>query len=78
MTIALPSITPSETSLLQVRAQFNPSGLSGVDRVKLFAAALITELEPIKAQGGEAGRCAAIAITHIETGAMFGVKAVTT
>lgn len=71
----------SEKSLRQVRANFNPSGFGNVDRAKLLCAALITEAEhaaSAKDAQDEARRCSAIARTHIETGAMYIVKALTT
>lgn len=67
----------SESSLGIVRASFNPSAKPEVDQIKLLAARLITLMEPIRDARGDAGRCAALAITQIETACIFGVKAAT-
>lgn len=56
-----------------VRVRFNPSNSGAVDRIKTLAAALINEIEASE----DSGRCAALAKTAIEEGAMWGVKAVT-
>lgn len=74
------SVTPNDLSQSakdMVRAQFNPSGLTGVDEIKALFAALITRMEPIRDARGDGGRCAAIAITQIEGAAMWAVKAAT-
>ena len=70
-------IALSETALRTVRRTFNPSGQTRVDRIKLLAAALISEAEAIRDEPGADKRCAALAITNIETGAMYAVKAAT-
>jgi len=57
----------------RVRADFNPSGSGAVGRIKTLAAALINE---IAASGGDP-RLAALAMTSVEEGAMWGVKAAT-
>lgn len=67
-------------ALRLVRASFNPSGNEGVDRAKLLCAALIEEANNAASSegaGDEERRCAAIARTQVETGAMFIVKALT-
>lgn len=67
----------SPTALDQVRGKFNPSGLGAVDYAKALGAALITAMEPTRDARGEGGRCAAIAITNVETATMYAVKALT-
>jgi hypothetical protein len=79
----------SKTARDMVRASFNPSGISHVDRIKLLAAALITACEVVR-DGRDSGaddpgypakpdaaREVALAITNIEQGAMWAVKAAT-
>lgn len=66
----------SEQAARQVRADFNPSMSAEVDDVKALSAALLTRLDQIAERSGAARECA-IAKTHIETAAMFGVKAAT-
>lgn len=62
----------------RVGVSFNPSGSSAVDRIKATAAALIDELAPIAGERDHPGaRCASIAMTEIESAAMWAVKAVT-
>ena len=56
-----------------VRAGFNPSKLSGVDRLKVLAAAFINEVE---IQGVDS-RAAAMAQTAAEEAAMWAVKSAT-
>lgn len=70
-----------ERSMNQVRASFNPSGSEKIDTAKVLCAALLTYATHAAAgenAGDEERRLAAIARTHIETGAMFIVKALTT
>ncbi len=62
----------SQAALDRVRASFNPSDKPRVDRIKLLAAALISEIED-----GPSSREAALAVTNIEQGAMWAVKAAT-
>lgn len=73
-------IPVSEKALHIMRANFNPSGVSAVDKAKLLAAALLTQAEDA-ANAPEAtkehGRCAGTALHYIETGAMYAVKALT-
>lgn len=62
----------------RVGITFNPSSNPAVDSIKSKAAALIDELAPIAADRDHPGaRCASIAMTEIESAAMWGVKAVT-
>ena len=63
---------------------FNPGGNETVDKLKRAAADLIDLVEAIKApedptqlQPSEVGRLKALAITNIENGAMWAVKAAT-
>lgn len=69
----------SETALKAVGFDFNVSGSQLVHRIKALSAALITEMERLRAQSGDAGvtRHASIAITDIETAQMRAVKAAT-
>lgn len=56
----------------------NPSNNAQVDDIKRRAADLIDVLAPIAADRDHPGaRCASIAMTEIESAAMWGVKAVT-
>ena len=75
--IAISRDDVSESAAGMVRASFNPSGLGGVDEIKLLSARLITLMEPIRDARGDGGRCAAVAITQIEGAAMWAVKAAT-
>lgn len=66
----------------RVGVSFNPSKLAHVDHIKRLAADLINYLELIRegppAQNdAEIARLLSLAQTHIEDGAMWGVKAVT-
>ncbi len=62
----------------RVGVSFNPSGSEAVNSIKAKAAALIDELAPIAANRDHPGaRCAAVAMTEIESAAMWAVKAVT-
>jgi len=57
---------------------FNPSGDTTVALIKSKAAELIDQLAPIAADREHPGaRCASIAMTEIESAAMWAVKAVT-
>lgn len=62
-----------------VGSTFNPSGNEKVDQIKKMAAYLINEIEDIKYSDtpDESARCASIAITNIEQGVMWAVKAAT-
>lgn len=62
----------------RVGATFNPSASGAVDLIKMRAAELIDFLQPIaKDPAHPGGRCASIAMTEIESAAMWAVKAVT-
>lgn len=62
----------------RVGINFNPSGNQKVDEIKRRAAELIDILAPIAAEREHpGGRCASIAMTEIESAAMWAVKAVT-
>ena len=62
----------------RVGIDFNPSGSEEVIAVKKAAAAFIDMLEPIAGDRNHPGAgCAAIAMTEIESAAMWAVKAVT-
>ena len=56
-----------------IRATFNPSGSSGVDRLKALAAALINEIDV----QSKDGRLSALARTAAEEAAMWAVKSAT-
>lgn len=76
MNILVNSEAVSATAKEAVRFSFNPSAIDRVATVKLLAAALIQECEEIRAEG-KAAREASIAITEIESAAMWAVKAAT-
>lgn len=62
----------------RVGVSFNPSNNPDVDRIKAAAANLIDMLAPIAGNRDHPGaRCASIAMTEIESAAMWAVKAVT-
>lgn len=62
----------------RVGVTFNPSANPAVDDIKRRAAELIDLLGPIAASRIHPGaRCASIAMTEIESAAMWAVKAVT-
>ena len=62
-----------------VRTTFNPSASGSVDVLKQGAAMLIDELHKLRLDAftDEAKRCYSIAITHLETAAMYAVKGAT-
>lgn len=63
-----------------VGLSFNPSGNNEVDSIKRKFAAIIDELHEIRQRenvGGEVKRMLSIAITEVQTGQMWAVKAVT-
>lgn len=71
-------VSISDTAAEAVRLNFNVSGREDVDRIKTLTAALITELEDIRARdGGKAGREASAAITNVQTASMWAVLAAT-
>ena len=57
----------------RVRADFNPSELDTVARLKKMIAAAINEIDALEADG----RLKALAMTSLEEGAMWAVKAAT-
>jgi hypothetical protein len=62
----------------RVNVDFNPLGDPTVTTIKALAAGLIDCIEEIPTSAGpEVGRLKALAQTHIETAAMYGVKAAT-
>jgi hypothetical protein len=61
----------------RVGVDFNPSGLAHVDKVKMAAADLIDLIKGSRVFSADASRCQALAMTHIENGAMWAVKAMT-
>lgn len=70
------NIAPEAATM--VRLDFLPPNNEPAKRIKMLAAALISECMMAKMSGvSEQARAASIAITHIETGAMFAVKSVT-
>lgn len=89
MKIALDSAEISKTALETVRYNFNPSGRTRVDRLKVLAAALIHECELLEdesrstdneaeATNYSQGRAARIAAQGVEDACMWAVKAATT
>lgn len=64
---------------LRVRTSFNPDKNALVDKIKQGAAQLINDINEIECtQGnGEQGRLKSLAMTEIESGAMWAVKAAT-
>lgn len=68
--------TVTETSLRQVRHNFNPSGDSRVELLKSLAALFITECNDMRLSG-IGSREAAIACTEMEQACMWAVKAAT-
>jgi hypothetical protein len=74
-------VEPVEPTLGQkrVRMSFNPSSNDRVDLIKEKAADLIDLMNGYsdQARDPELKRCLALAMTHIEDGAMWGVKGVT-
>ena len=61
----------------QVGIDFNPSAADMVGQIKRKAADLIDLINSVDAQHPERFRLKALAITAIEEGAMWGVKAAT-
>ena len=54
---------------------FNPSGSQRALRIKNLAAKLIDVVNEVETENGEVHRLKALAMTAIEEGAMWGVKA---
>ncbi|MEM8791038.1 MAG: hypothetical protein AAGE80_05440 [Pseudomonadota bacterium] len=74
--IAEETFTASDDALEQVRMNFNPSGLDKVARIKLLAAALITEINDADPQiQARAGDDLAAAEMHVINAGMWGVRA---
>ena len=66
------------TGEYRVGISFNPGGHEMVNKIKRAAADLIDLVESIDGAGiSEVGRLKALAMTHIEDAAMWGVKAAT-
>lgn len=63
----------------RVGVTFNPSGDDRVDSIKVKAAMLINEINDLslESENGEAKRCFAVAMTDIESAAMWAVKGIT-
>jgi hypothetical protein len=61
----------------RVGIDFNPSGDESVNKIKRAAADLIDLVDTLPDASNEVARLKALAITHIEDGAMWGVKAAT-
>jgi hypothetical protein len=63
----------------RVGIDFNPGGNESVNRIKRAAAELIDIIDSAAeyANEGEVNRLVALAVTHVENGAMWAVKAVT-
>lgn len=68
----------SETAKQAIRLAFNPSGDPRVVRLKMLAAAFITECQGVQAELPEGAREAAVAITNMQTASMWAVLAATT
>jgi len=66
-----------------IRTNFNVTGDSNIDKIKNLYAQLFDEVNAIAAwhdkteKSSESNRLVAIAKTHLETSAMFAVKALT-
>ena len=62
-----------------IRTDFNPSSDSAVDELKQGFARLFDKTEAVREPGerSERSRCVAIALTHLETAAMYAVKGLT-
>lgn len=69
----------SETAAKRARMTFNPSGNERVNRLKTLAAAFYSECEAVRANTTSAVAWdeAAVAMNHIQAGAMFAVSAAT-
>jgi hypothetical protein len=73
-----PTTRPMTDGEYRVGVTFNPSASPAVDDIKRRAADLIDLLSPIAGDRNHPGaRCASIAMTEIESAAMWAVKAVT-
>ena len=61
----------------RVGISFNPSNNADVDIIKTLAASLIDTINALPSQDGEQARLKALAMSAIEEGAMWAVKAAT-
>ena len=61
----------------RVRTGFNPDERADVQQFKDLTAALIDKVNAIPASDGEVGRLKALAMTDLESAAMWAVKAMT-
>lgn len=61
----------------RVGTSFNPSAMSVVDAIKADAASLIDRINDLPAESGEVSRLKALAMTEVESAAMWAVKAAT-
>jgi hypothetical protein len=65
------------TGEYRVGITFNPGGSDMVNKIKRAAADLIDLVDTIDGSNAEVARLKALAMTHIEDAAMWGVKAAT-
>jgi hypothetical protein len=70
-------MTQQTLGQFRVGVSFNPSNNADVDIIKMQAAALIDTLNALPVMDGEGARLKALAMSAIEDGAMWGVKAAT-
>ena len=70
----MPEPTLGEQRIL---VHFNPSGDAMVDEIKSQAADLLNLIGGIPTGNSQCGRWKSMAMTEIETGAMYAVKAAT-
>ena len=68
----------NDTAAQLVRLGFNPSESGTVEVIKALSAALISVCEDLRVDNITCGRHASLAITDIESAAMWAVKAATT
>ena len=61
----------------RVGIDFNPGGRDDVNEIKRLAADFIDRIDAIPDREGEVSRLKALAMTHAEDAAMWGVKATT-
>lgn len=62
-----------------IRTEFNPSDSSLVGDLKMLFASLYNRVDDVREPGerSERSRCIALALTHLETAAMYAVKGAT-
>lgn len=70
-------MTQQTLGQFRVGTTFNPSNDTNVDKIKALAADLIDVIDGLPSQDAEQARLKALAMTAIEDGAMWGVKAAT-